>query len=81
MFENDLGLWKIFQKYFIHDFWLLLKFLWVKQSFQMEWTIKKLDEIIQDYLLDMETIPENPDDIGALDAILFGDDDPSNSLI
>ena len=45
------------------------------------WTIKKLDEIIQDYLIDMETIPENPDDIGALDVILFEDDDPSNSLI
>ena len=47
----------------------------------MEWTIKKLDEIIQDYLLDMETIPANPHDIGALDAILYEDDDPSNSLI
>ena len=45
------------------------------------WAIKKLDEIIQDYLIDMETIPENPDDIGALDVILFEDDDPSNSLI
>ena len=70
-----------YQKYFIRDFRLLSKFLWVKQPFQMEWTIKKLDEIIQDCLLDMETIPENPDDIEALDAILFGDDDPSNSLI
>ena len=45
------------------------------------WTIKKLDETIQDYLIDKETIPENPDDIGALDVILFEDDDPSNSLI
>ena len=46
-----------------------------------EWTIKKLDEIIQDYLIDMETVPENPDDIVVLDVILFEDDDPSNSLI
>ena len=45
------------------------------------WTIKKLDEIIQDHLIDMEIIPENPDDIKALDVILFEDDDPSNFLI
>ena len=29
----------------------------------------------------METIPENQDDIGGLDAILFEGDEPSNPLI
>ena len=45
------------------------------------WTIKKLDEVIQDYLLEMETIPENQDNIGALDDILFEDEEPNNPLI
>ena len=45
------------------------------------WTIKSLDEVIQDYLIEMESIPENPDDIGALDEILFEDEQPQNSLI
>ena len=45
------------------------------------WTIKKLDEVIQDYLLEMETIPENQDDIGALDEILFEDEEPNDPLI
>ena len=45
------------------------------------WTIKNLDEMIQDYLVEMNTMPENQDDIGALDEILYEDEDPSNSLI
>ena len=45
------------------------------------WTIKSLDEVIQDYLIEMESIPENPDDIGALDEILFEEEQPQNSLI
>ena len=45
------------------------------------WTIKSLDEVIQDYLIEMESIPENPDDIGALDEVLFEDEQPQNTLI
>ena len=45
------------------------------------WTIKNLDEMIQDYLIEMNTIPESQDDIGAQDEILYEDEEPSNSLI
>ena len=35
------------------------------------WNIKNLDEVIQDYLIEMNTIPENQDDIGALRGFFF----------
>ena len=45
------------------------------------WTIKNMDEVVQDYLIEMESIAENQDDIGALDDILCEIEQPKNPLI
>ena len=45
------------------------------------WTIKNMDEVVQDYLIEMESIAENQDDIGALDDILYEIEQPKNPLI
>ena len=45
------------------------------------WTIKNMDEVVQDYLIEMESIAENQDNIGALDDILYEIEHPKNSLI
>ena len=45
------------------------------------WTIKDMDEIVQYYILEMESIVDHHDDIGALDEILYETEQPQNTLI
>ena len=45
------------------------------------WTIKDMDEVVQDNIIEVESIAENAEDIRALDEILYETEQPQNTLI
>ena len=45
------------------------------------WIIKDMDEVVQDYIIEMKSIVENHEDIGVLDEIVYETEQPQNTVI